>query len=34
MTADRKMKKLSPQECARQIIAALEQGRDEANVAW
>ena len=32
MTADRKMKKLSPQECARQIIAALEQGQDEANV--
>ena len=32
MTADRDMSKMPPQECARQIIAALEQGRDEANV--
>ena len=32
MTADRKMSKMPPEECARQIIAALEQGRDEANV--
>jgi len=32
MTADRAMSKMPPQECARQIIAALEQGRDEANV--
>lgn len=32
MTADRKTKKLPPQECARQIIAALEKGHDEANV--
>lgn len=26
------MKKMSPQECARQIIEALEKGRDEANI--
>jgi uncharacterized oxidoreductase len=32
MTADRDMSKMPPQECARQIIAALEGGRDEANV--
>ena len=32
MTADRQTKKLAPQECARQIIAALEKGHDEANV--
>lgn len=32
MTADRDMSKMPPRECARQIIAALEQGRDEANV--
>lgn len=32
MTADRKTKKLPPEECARQIIAALEKGHDEANV--
>ena len=32
MTADRKTSKMPPEECARQIIAALEQGRDEANV--
>lgn len=32
MTADRNTKKLPPEECARQIIAALENGHDEANV--
>jgi len=32
MTADRQMSKMPPQECARQIIAALEGGRAEANV--
>ena len=32
MTADRPKGKMPPQECARQIIAALEAGRDEANV--
>ncbi len=32
MTADRKASKMPPGECARQIIAALEGGRDEANV--
>lgn len=32
MTADRQMNKMPPQECARQIIAALEGGRDEANI--
>jgi uncharacterized oxidoreductase len=32
MTADREMNKMPPQECARQIIAAIEQGREEANV--
>ena len=32
MTADRPKDKMPPQECARQIIAALEQDRDEANV--
>ncbi len=32
MNADNDMSKLSPEECAAQIIAALENGRDEANV--
>jgi uncharacterized oxidoreductase len=32
MTADRKASKMPPEECARQIIAALEGERDEANV--
>jgi uncharacterized oxidoreductase len=32
MTADRKTSKMPPQECSRQIIAALEKGHDEANV--
>lgn len=32
MTADRPKGKMPPQECARQIIKALEEGRDEANV--
>jgi uncharacterized oxidoreductase len=32
MTADRQMSKMPPQECARQIIAALEKGHAEANV--
>lgn len=32
MTAGRDNKKMSPEECARQIIAALENGHDEANV--
>lgn len=32
MTADRKTKKLPPEECARQITAALEGGQPEANV--
>ncbi|OYU37373.1 SDR family NAD(P)-dependent oxidoreductase [Novosphingobium sp. PASSN1] len=32
MTAGRGNKKLSPEECARQIIAAMETGKDEANV--
>ena len=32
MTADRKTSKMPPEECARQIIAALEKGHDEANV--
>ena len=32
MTSDRDMKKMSPQECARQILAAIEGNRDEANV--
>ncbi|MCL9997912.1 MAG: SDR family NAD(P)-dependent oxidoreductase [Erythrobacter sp.] len=32
MTADRDMSKMPPQECARQIIAALENNRPEANV--
>lgn len=32
MTAGRGNKKLSPEECARQIIAAMESGQDEANV--
>jgi uncharacterized oxidoreductase len=32
MTADRDMSKMPPQECARQIIAALEGGQAEANV--
>lgn len=26
------MKKMPPEECARQIVAAIEQGRDEANI--
>ena len=32
MTAGRTNKKMPPEECARQIIDALEKGRDEANV--
>ncbi len=32
MTADRSGNKMSPVECARQIIAAIEGNRDEANV--
>ncbi|MXO90038.1 SDR family oxidoreductase [Pontixanthobacter aquaemixtae] len=32
MTADRKNKKMPPQECARQIIDAIENNKDEANV--
>lgn len=32
MTADRDMSKMPPQECARQIIAAIEGDRPEANV--
>lgn len=32
MTADRSSGKMPPQECARQILAALENGHDEANV--
>lgn len=32
MTADRDMSKMPPQECARQIIAAIEGGKPEANV--
>lgn len=32
MTADRKTSKMPPEECARQIIAALEGNRPEANV--
>lgn len=32
MTADRKTSKMPPEECARQIIAALENGHEEANV--
>ncbi|MEO0056625.1 MAG: hypothetical protein RIT17_55 [Pseudomonadota bacterium] len=32
MTADREMNKMPPQECARQIIAAIEGNRPEANV--
>ncbi len=32
MTADRKTGKMPPQECARQIVAALESGQPEANV--
>ena len=32
MTASHTVSKMPPQECARQIIAALEQGHDEANV--
>jgi uncharacterized oxidoreductase len=32
MTADRQMSKMPPEECARQIIAALEHNRPEANV--
>lgn len=32
MTADRDMSKMPPQECARQIIAAIENDRPEANV--
>jgi uncharacterized oxidoreductase len=32
MTADRASSKMPPEECAREIIAALERGQDEANV--
>jgi uncharacterized oxidoreductase len=32
MTAARSGSKITPEECARQIVAAMEQGRDEANV--
>ena len=32
MTAGRKGRKMQPDECARQIVSALEQDRDEANV--
>jgi uncharacterized oxidoreductase len=32
MTAGRANKKMAPEECARQIIAAIENGHDEANV--
>ncbi len=32
MTASRAGSKLAPEECARQIIAAMERGKDEANV--
>jgi uncharacterized oxidoreductase len=32
MTAGRGSNKLSPEECAREIIAAMESGKDEANV--
>jgi uncharacterized oxidoreductase len=32
MTADRTQSKMPPEECARQILAALEKGRAEANV--
>jgi uncharacterized oxidoreductase len=32
MTADHKTSKMPPEECARQILAALEGGRTEANV--
>ncbi|WP_421838378.1 SDR family oxidoreductase [Novosphingobium sp.] len=32
MTAGRGSNKLSPEECARQIISAMESGKDEANV--
>ena len=32
MTADRQMKKMPPQECAAQILDALESNADEANV--
>ena len=32
MTAGRGGSKMTPEECARQIVAALEAGRDEANV--
>lgn len=32
MTADRNTGKMPPQECARQIVAALESGQPEANV--
>jgi uncharacterized oxidoreductase len=32
MTAGRGSNKLGPEECARQIIAAMESGKDEANV--
>ena len=32
MTSDRTGSKLAPEECARQIIAAMESGKDEANV--
>ena len=32
MTADRKGSKMSPKECARQIVSAIENNRAEANV--
>ncbi|WP_296680063.1 SDR family oxidoreductase [Novosphingobium sp.] len=32
MTAGRDSRKMAPEECARQIIAAMERGADEANV--
>ena len=32
MTAARSGSKLSPEECARQIVSAMERGKDEANV--
>lgn len=32
MNDDNPMKKMPPEECARQIVAAIEQGRDEANI--
>ena len=32
MNAGRNAKKMSPEECARQIVDALEKNRDEANI--